>query len=221
MHIVNYVILLSLFASYSTMAQDAATTAATTMTSLASVKDLARKEGWELTTEQTLFASDALMGYYSRQMKPRHKQVNLVWLSVEKHLREEMTPVLRLVGKLIDSTHGIEHLRLHDYLILEPQLLTQKLREQRKHLLVMDDIAELHEIDMTAKQTPEISARLNRANEYDDWLMMEAPEGLTIFVIDEDGFVLANMDPSFVSLIDFIGDKGEVMTLSCGDVLRN
>jgi hypothetical protein len=167
---------------------------------LSHIKDRAKENGIELTNQQMLFARDILIGYYKRSSHAQ--KANIVWLRVPDAAKASFEVVLKLVTDFLDPEHGAEHLRLETYKILEPHLLEQKLREQKKHLVILDDFEQL----FGPQSIPtDYTKHFEIVDTYWEWILKKAPARLTLFVIDENGLLIR--DPAFAGHVrlDFVG----------------
>jgi hypothetical protein len=165
---------------------------------LPQLRDRAQSEGITLTNDQLLFARDLLIGYYNQSS--RANIANIVWLRVPKRLKSEFAIVVKLVGKLLDPIYGIEHMRYDDYFQLPPEVLQQKLREQRKHIVVFDDFTKFMTEDTQSIEQMELMGN------YWEWIEETAPSRLTLFIIDEEGEIIRDPLFMFHSRINYVGN---------------
>lgn len=173
--------------------------------------------GVRLSNEQISFIGDVLLAFHDGEATRRDEDTaNVIWLSPTREDRQAQVQAIEFLVEYLEPTPHVEHMRLQHYLMLEPELFTQKLKEQRKRFAILDDIAELniYAVNNQNQMAPGGANPAERAFEYAVHTMLLAPKKMTFFVIDQDGISLSVLHPKFRSVVT-LAKKGRYMRTVC------
>lgn len=191
------------------------------MAALGQVRSVAAKRGISVSDYGMRLASDIFSGYYAHKNAMNQRiSSNIVWITFHPNRKKEIQEIFAVVTEILDPKHGLEWVDKDLQLAIEPRFLETKIREQRKHLVVMDDILEMNQVFPGEIVTPEIEARLARARQYFSWIQL-ASKDLTIFALDNQGVVHRMLDEAGQKRINFTADDAYFATLACDKTLMN
>lgn len=181
---------------------------------MTAINQLAMSRGVILSREQIMYIGDILLAYYDGEATRRDaNHPNVIWVATSSSFqRREMIQAIQFVIEYLDPARSVEHMRLQHYMMLEPELFNQKIREQGKRFAIMDDIVELHLADDDQTQI--------RAAEYAIEIMANSPKNMTYFMIDKNGALFKGLDTHFRSLVTPVTPDRYMRTVCEGQLYK-